>query len=144
MIVIRSFWQRPSVRFLVCGGLAALVNWAVRFPLSKVMPFSAAVLVALIIGMCAGFLLYRTFVWNRSHRSLSAQIGMFIAVNSVNALGILAISSLLILALRHTSLHPELAEATAHAIGIAAGAVANFFGHSRLTFGGVKPVTPYG
>ena len=33
-----------SLRFLLAGGLATLVNWLIRFPLSLILPFDAAVL----------------------------------------------------------------------------------------------------
>ncbi len=133
---LAQFWARPSTRFLLCGGFAAFVNWATRFPLSWVMPFPAAILVALAIGMTVGFVLYRSLVWPHSARSLLAQIGTFVAVNSVNAAGILVVSIVLANLLGHTSLSRPVAEGLAHAAGIALGAVANFIGHGRFTFAG--------
>ena len=129
-----SVFQKPAVRFLLCGGLAAFINWAARFPLSLVLPFWLAVLAALAIGMVCGFYLYRAWVWPRSDAPLHVLAGRFVAVNLVNAVAILAITGLAAEALRVQAADPALAEAAAHAFGIAAGAVLNYFAHARFTF----------
>jgi energy-coupling factor transport system substrate-specific component len=131
--------SRPSVRFLVCGGIAAAVNWLARFPLSLVLPFEAAVLAALGVGMVCGFLLYRRFVWPEPDVPLFRLVGRFIAVNLVNAAGILVVTLLLAMLLGKTGAPLWLAEGAAHAIGIAAGAVLNYVGHSRITFAKSPP-----
>lgn len=129
-----GFLQKPAVRFLICGGLAAFVNWAARFPLSLVLPFWLAVLAALAIGMVCGFFLYRALVWPRSDAPLHVLAGRFVAVNMLNAVAILAVTALAAEALRASAAEPALAQAAAHAFGIAAGAVLNYFGHARFTF----------
>ena len=126
--------RRPGVRFLFCGGLAAFVNWAARFPLSLVLPFWMAVLGALAVGMLCGFFLYRSLVWPHSNVPLTVQAWRFIAVNAVNAATILLVTMLAVAALQALAVAPATAEAAAHAFGIAAGAVLNYFGHARFTF----------
>ena len=59
------------------------MNWLVRFPLSMFMPYAAAVTTATVIGMVAGFILYRSLVFHGSQRSLWLQIRDFIGVNIV-------------------------------------------------------------
>ncbi len=50
--------QLPQgARFLIAGGFAAAVNWAVRFPLSLLMPYAAAVIAAGALGMGVGFVI---------------------------------------------------------------------------------------
>ncbi|TNC12113.1 GtrA family protein [Methylobacterium terricola] len=126
------------VRFLVAGGSAAAINWLARILLSLVMPFWASMLVAYGIGMAAGFWLYRTFVFRgASTGPLPRQAAVFVAVNAVGAGVVLGVSAALVAGL--AALVPVLplpaAEALGHGVGIAAGAVSNYFGHQILTFG---------
>lgn len=61
-----------SLRFVLAGGVAAAINWLVRFPLSALMAFLPAVLLASAIGMLAGFIAYRTFGFPGSKRPMHA------------------------------------------------------------------------
>lgn len=128
--------QLPQgLRFLLAGGFAAAVNWAVRFPLSLILPYVLAVLAATAIGMAVGFAVYRHFVFPTSGRAPSRQLRDFIAVN-VCAMAVVAAVAVLfkdgLFPLIGLALAPE---AVAHAIGIAAGALVNFIGHRHVTFG---------
>lgn len=122
------------VRFLLLGGLAAGINWVVRFPLALIMPFSASVLVAQFIGFCAGFTLYRTYVFPGSSRPLLEQTATFLAVNLVGAAIVLAVATTLLALLGPTGWPDFVREGLAHGFAIGVGAVANFFGHKLLTF----------
>jgi putative flippase GtrA len=128
-------WERDErARFLVAGGLAALVNWLARFPFDLVVPFEAAVILATAVGMTCGFLLYRAWVFPGSDRSLIVQVRDFVLVNLIGIAVMVAVA----IALRSFLLAaavPELAAAaTAHAVGIGIGAAANFLGHRHITF----------
>ncbi|WP_246018369.1 GtrA family protein [Pelagibacterium montanilacus] len=134
------------VRFLLLGGLAAAINWVARFPLSMAMPFPAAVFVAYMIGMSAGFVLYRRYVFPGSHLPIGTQIGLFLGVNAVGAVVVMGCA----LALLHGVL-PAIGwtsypEAIAHGLAIGIGAVVNFIGHKFLTFrvrrSSTAPATP--
>ncbi|CAO4153388.1 hypothetical protein LPLAFNJD_LOCUS3931 [Methylorubrum aminovorans] len=130
------------VRFLIAGGTATAINWLARIPLSLVMPFEAALLAAYGLGMVASFWLYRAFVFQVSRGSLRGQVFLFLAVNAVGAGVVLAVSTTLLDGL--TAMLPDLArsiaEALAHGVGIASGAVANYLGHRLLTFAsGARP-----
>lgn len=123
-----------AVRFLLLGGLAAAINWLVRFPLSLVMPFPAAVFVAYLIGMTAGFTLYRAYVFPGSSLPIGLQVGLFLVVNAAGAAMVMGVS----LGLLH-AVFPAIGmafqpEAIAHGIGIGVGAAGNFLGHKYLTF----------
>ncbi len=121
-------------RFLLAGGFAAGVNWLVRFPLSVVLPYGAAVILAGAIGMTVGFVIYRYYVFPGSSRTAAQQVGGFVAVNLVGMAVVAAVAVILkdglfpLIGLRFAS------EAIAHAVGIGAGAVANFVGHRNMTF----------
>lgn len=122
------------VRFLLLGGTAAAINWAVRFPLSLFMPFPAAVFLAYLVGMMAGFSLYRAYVFPGSSLPLGVQIGLFLAVNLVGAAVVLGVSIALLEWLLPALGWLLFPEAVAHGTGIAVGAAINFVGHKYLTF----------
>ena len=122
------------VRFLLAGGFASGVSWASRFLFNTVMPFALAVATATALGMVIGFLIYRSFVFPGSSRSLAAQPGSEergegIGGRSPGAASHFARDGLL-MPLGLT----EIAAPAAHAIGIMAGAVANYVGHKTVTF----------
>lgn len=127
------------VRFLLLGGTAAAINWIVRFPLSLAMPFPAAVFVAYLIGMMAGFTLYRAYVFPGSLLPLKIQITLFLIVNAIGAAIVMGVSILLLDRVFPAIDLTFFPEALAHGTGIAVGAAANFVGHKYLTF----RVTPF-
>ncbi len=131
----RDALATPQARFLVAGTIASLVNWLARFPLEHVMPFAAAVLGAMVIGMLCGFLLYDRWVFPGSDRPLTAKIRDFVAVNIASQ----AIMFVVSVGVRELLLLAEwsvmIAGAAAHLIGIAAGAFFSYFGHRSITFG---------
>lgn len=124
----------PLIAFLICGTLAAAINWFARMILSLWMSFGLAVVIAYGIGMLAGFVLYRRYVWTTSARSLTGQIIAFIGINIavaglvlLTALGLVELGGLLIG-------RTPLVEAIAHGSAIAAGAAANYVAHREITF----------
>ena len=131
---MKAILDHVASRFLLCGGLAAAINWLARIALSRIMPFEGAILIAYGIGMLAGFLLYRLFVWRDRTVSWRRQVLAFIAVNGVGAIVVLAVAmALLRIGLAVLSNAPAV-EAVAHGAAIAVGAIVNFIGHNYLTF----------
>jgi putative flippase GtrA len=130
-----------SVRFLVAGGFAALVNWLARFPLSLFLPFPAAVAAATAVGMCVGFVSYRHFVFPGSDRAVAHQLRDFVLINLVS-MGIVTCVAVVFadVVLPRAGLVWHV-EAIAHAIGIAVGAVVNFYAHRLISF---RPSAPNG
>lgn len=125
---------RQVFRFLLTGGLAAAINWLVRFPLSMVLPMPWAILGAYVIGMSAGYHLYRSYVFERSDRSIRQQIAAFIAVNLAGAVVVLGLTYGFV-ALQPDGRYPEMIrEGIAHGFAIGIGAIVNFLGHKFLTF----------
>jgi putative flippase GtrA len=128
-------WEKDErFRFLVAGGLAALLNWLARFPLDLMMPFEASVVLAMAIGMVCGFLLYRAWVFPGSDRPLIVQVRDFVLVNLIGQAVMVAVSIVLRWILLAASLREIVAPAVAHAAGISIGAAANFLGHRHITF----------
>jgi energy-coupling factor transport system substrate-specific component len=133
-ILVRRALGRAEGRFLVAGGIAALVNWLARFPIELVLPYFVALLVATAIGMTCGFLLYRGWVFPGSSRPMAGQIRDFVLVNLAGQASMLAVATVAreLMLLAHVEI--RLAGATAHALGIAIGAVVNYLGHRDVTF----------
>ena len=131
----RNALAGPQGKFLVAGAGASLVNWLARFPLEYVMPFAAAVLGAMVVGMICGFLLYDQWVFPGSVRPLARKIRDFVAVNIASQAVMFVVSigvrELLLLA----DWSVTVAGAAAHLIGIAMGAFFSYFGHRSITFG---------
>jgi energy-coupling factor transport system substrate-specific component len=130
------FFKSEVARFLIAGGSAALINWLARIGFSQLLPLDQAILLAYGIGMLAGFLLYRSFVFESAIGTLSRQITIFLGVNLVGAVVVVAAT----LALKGLALSilprmdASFAEALAHGAAIGIGAVSNYFGHRLLTF----------
>jgi energy-coupling factor transport system substrate-specific component len=120
--------------FLVCGGLAAAINWGARIALSPWLGFELSVVAAYAIGMIAGFILYRRFVWPDSGISARDQAAPFIGVNAASAVVVFLISVGLAALGGWLFGRTPAIEALAHGAGIAAGAVANYIGHGKFTF----------
>ena len=122
------------VRFLVCGGIAAALNWASRFAWNTVMPFSLAVLAAYVTGMVVAFLLFREFVFERGSTGTSEQVRNFVIVNIVGMAATWALANLLVYwALPAAGVTNDV-EAIGHGIAIFAPVVTSWFGHRFLTF----------
>jgi len=104
------------------------------------LPFDLAVLFAYFIGMSAGFVLYRTYVFPGSTRPLGEQSGIFILVNLCGAAIVLGSTWALLNILTNATPWPvALNEALSHGAAIGIGAIANFFGHKSVTFARHEP-----
>jgi putative flippase GtrA len=122
------------LRFFVTSGAAALVNISVRIPLGWVMPYSASIVVAYLIGMSTAFALARTFVFRPEPGNAKTEFLRFAAVNVVGLLQVLAVS----LALK-VVLFPRLgftwhAETVAHIIGVGSPAFTSYYAHKFFSF----------
>jgi putative flippase GtrA len=123
-----------ATKFLICGGIAAFVNWAARIALAAAMPFATAVIVAYLIGMSVGFALYRNVVWADRGPSLSDQVVGFVVVNALSAAVVLVVAVGLRAAMSAVAGPGAMIDAAAHGTAIGVGAVANFIGHRTVTF----------
>lgn len=122
---------RRFVLFVASGGCAAAVNWLSRFPLAHFMSFSAAVVVAYMIGMVVAFALYSQYVFPASRKPFAAQFRFFLLVNLAGIAQVLAVSMVLIYyAFPAIGFSESLAEAIGHGIAIAVPTVPSYFGHN--------------
>jgi putative flippase GtrA len=122
------------VQFLLVGGLAALVNFVSRILINHFVSYSAAVVLAYVVGMSTAFLLSKYFVFEQSGRHHLHELRDFTLVNLVAIPQVWGISvglaEYVFPAIGYTLYAPELA----HLIGLAVPAVTSYFGHKYFSF----------
>ncbi len=122
------------LKFLVTGGIAALVNLLSRYALNHVMSFEAAVVAAYLLGMATAYLLARRFVFDASGRSMASEVRRFVLVNLV-ALGFVWVISVGLARVAFPAIGMTWhADDIAHLIGVLAPAVTSYVGHRFYTF----------
>ena len=120
---------------MLVGGLAAAVNWLSRITLSgQGISFEVAVVVAYIFGMVTAYLLSRVFVFEKTGRSLAAEVTRFTLVNLVALVVVFVVSvTLERWALPAMGWTWRVAE-VAHGIGVLSPIVTSYLGHRYFTF----------
>lgn len=121
-------------RFLVAGGVAALVNMASRYLLDYLMPYVPSIVVAYLIGMLTAFLLNRRFVFLGAGNALAQQVFWFSAVNVAALIQTILVSLLLSRWLLPWIGWAWQSETIAHVIGVIVPVFTSYIGHQRLTF----------
>ena len=120
-------------RFLGIGGIAALANLCSRYLFNYVMPFEVAVVLAYMVGMLIGYVLFQRMLFGGGDIE-ARRVMRFIWVNMFGATLAWAGSSIMarqILPALGLTWHPyELA----HLCGVAAPAITSFFLHKYYTF----------
>jgi putative flippase GtrA len=124
------------VRFLITGGLAAAVNLFSRYQLNKVLSFEIAVALSFPLGVLTAYVLARVFVFQTSGRSVAAEFKRFTIVNVFSLILVWAISVVLARCVFPAANFRWHADDIAHFVGVAAPAVASYFGHRGYTFAG--------
>ena len=126
--------MKQFVKFLLCGGLAAGLNWASRFLFSIWMPFEYAVVAAFFVGLISGFLMMRLYVFDGKEKPVMPQASKYAFINMLALVQTLIISVVLarwVLPAWGVVVH---AEALAHLAGVLMPVVTSYFGHKLLTF----------
>lgn len=122
------------LKFLVAGGIAALVNMGSRYMLNYAMRFEIAVVVAYLFGFVTAYTLSRLFVFEASGRSRRTEIRRFAIVN-VFSLGVVWVVSVGLARVVFPALNFTWhVEDISHVIGVLAPAVTSYFGHRFYTF----------
>ena len=122
------------IKFLLCGGLAASLNWASRFLFSLWMPFEYAVVAAFFVGLSSGYILMRLYVFETKQASAVLQVSKYVAVNMLALVQTLLISVLLLHWVLPGMGIIDYADATAHLVGVLVPVVTSYFGHKLITF----------
>jgi putative flippase GtrA len=122
------------LRFLIAGGIAALVNIASRVLLDMVMAYEIAIVVAYAIGMTCAFLLNRRYVFPPSRFRPHQEYARFAFVNLLAVVQVWIVSVGLA-----RYIFPGLgfdwhAETVAHVIGVMVPVLTSYLGHRHFSF----------
>jgi len=132
--MIDAFASKQFVGFLLTGGTAAAVNFGSRILLNRWMDYSAAIIVAYLIGMATAFVLARLFVFKQSTQALHRSAGFFVLINVFAIFQTWLVSIILarhlLPALGVNRFAPEIA----HAIGVMVPVFSSYLGHKRWSF----------
>ena len=126
--------RREFLRFLITGGVAALVNVVSRVGFSQLLRFELAVLLAYGVGMLTAYVLARKFVFLQSRTSVRRSFAAFALVNLFAVLQTWLVS----VGLRNWLLPllgiVVLRDLIAHGIGVAVPVLSSYFGHKHISF----------
>jgi len=99
------------------------------------MPFSAAVVVAYIVGMAIAFALFARFVFPASPRPIADQVKFFVIVNVAGIAQVWVVSMALVYwAFPTIGFIGPFAQPLGHAIAIGVPTFSSYLGHKFLTF----------
>ncbi len=128
---------RPSfaefAQFVAIGGGAALANLVARYFLNFFMPFEVAVVLAYMVGMVVGFLLFRKFVFAKQDFK-PRSIMRFTWVNIFGATLAWAVSTVMARQFLPAIGWNWRPFEVAHLAGVAAPAISSYFLHKYYTF----------
>lgn len=122
------------IRFVLTGGVAAIVNLVSRYLLNFIMSFAIAVAVAYLFGMVTAYALGRLFVFERSGRSMADELWRFTLVNVFAAAQVWVISVGLgeyAFPASGFRWHPL---DVAHLIGVSVPVFTSYLGHRHFSF----------
>ena len=132
---LAKFIEKPFVRFVLLGGVAAGVNWGSRFFWSLCMPFAWAVPVAYVTGMVVAFYLFKTYVFPKSGRGLHEQVVGFVLVILLGIVQVWIVSVVLAeWVLPWVGFPTFWAETVGHGVAILVPVFTSFIGHKHLSF----------
>ncbi|EHK66868.1 GtrA family protein [Achromobacter arsenitoxydans] len=133
--VIKQFYSRQFISFLLAGGLAALVNIGSRIVYSQWVNFSWAIVFAYVTGLITGFVLTKVFVFKGATQALHRSILFFVLVNVVAAAQTWLISmGLAYYVLPAMSVPEGYVENISHVIGVIFPVFTSYIGHKRWSF----------
>jgi putative flippase GtrA len=132
--IVATSERTRFIRFLAVGGFAAVVNVTARYLLNFAMGYSAAIVVAYLIGMTTAFILSKRLVFERSSLGTRIELLRFALVNVAAIAQVWAVS----IGLAEWLL-PWMGIETyrydiAHIIGVAVPAVTSYLGHKHYSF----------
>lgn len=136
-LVLKTYFSKQFVTYILCGGLAAATQIAVRYGLEQYASFSLAVLLSYFCGMFVALVLYRFFVFDARATRMRRQFILFslayiafLPLTWVVSVG--AESALLV------SFPPVESRLLAHSLGVSLPVVLNFAFNKFVTFRNLK------
>ncbi|MRG55126.1 GtrA family protein [Phyllobacterium sp. SYP-B3895] len=126
----------PFVRFVISGGIAAAINILSRIAFSQFLPFSAAIVLAFLVGMTTAFILMKQFVFEESGNSTGNEYVRFGLVNLVALLQVWLVSIILARWLFPAINYNWHVDTTAHVVGVLSPVLTSYVAHKSFTFAG--------
>lgn len=121
-------------RFLLAGGLAALVNILSRILLNFFMPYTSAIVLAYVCGMTIAYVLNKLFVFAPSGRAVHDEYLRFTIVNLASLAQVWLVSvGLAFYVFPWIGLDWH-AETLAHIVAVIVPALSSYFGHRHFSF----------
>lgn len=133
--MIRHFFSRQFLGFLVAGGCAALLHWLSRILLSLWLPFQWAVVLAYFVGMAVAFFLNSVFVFPNSPRPRIVQARDFALTNLAFFPVVWAVSIYVNVALKNLGITNH-SEEIAHGFAISLPIAGTFLIYKLIAFKG--------
>ena len=134
--VLSLYLSRQFGRFLIAGGLAALLHWLSRFAFNLFMSYALAIVAAYAVGMAVAFALNKRYVFPYSRQPLAAEMSFFVLFN-VAAFPFVWVAAYVLGELVFPGFLPrQLALALAHGCAVALPVLVNFVLHKSITFRG--------
>ncbi len=132
--MIKQFFSRQFIAFLLTGGAAAAVNFGSRIIYNQWTGFSTAVILAYITGMITAFVLAKLFVFKDSQQSVHKSALIFTLVNLVAVLQTWGVSIGLAYYVLPTLGVTAYVKEIAHAAGVTFPVFTSYLGHKHLSF----------
>ena len=131
---VREFFSTEFVRFIIVGGVAALVNFLSRIVFSIAVTYPAAIVSSYVLGMVTAYVLSRRFVFSVSGSKHRRAISYFALVNAVAVVQTLVVSLLLARLILPWVGVSAFREEIAHFVGICVPVFSSYLGHKHWTF----------
>jgi putative flippase GtrA len=127
------------LRFVLAGGLAAIVNFGSRFVYSVMVDFRIAVVLAFFTGLGTAYLLTKRYVFIASRNPVAHELGWFFVVNMFGLAQTWGLSVYLAEYFLQGRINPSTysqatIQAASHFVGILLPIFTSFIGHKYLTF----------
>ena len=132
--MIKQFFSKQFIGFLITGGIAAIVNFLSRIFYNQYCSFSASVIFAYLTGMVTAFILAKMFVFKSSMQTITHSAIIFSLVNVLAAAQTWVISMTLNFYILPALGFEKYVAEIASAVGIAFPVFTSYLGHKRWSF----------
>ena len=131
---MKFFDSKEFLRFLLTGGIAAIVNFLSRIFFNLWFDFSTSVYLAFVAGIITAFFLKKEFVFARGRQPIAHSIGFFILVNIIGFIQTLAVTMVCFYYVLPYLGIVKMAHEISHALGLIAPIITSYIGHKKLSF----------
>jgi len=131
---MKYFDSKEFLRFLLTGGIAAIVNFLSRIFFNLWFDFSTSVYLAFVAGMVTAFFLKKQFVYTEGRQPITYSIGFFIVVNIIGFLQTLVVTMVCFYYVLPYLGIVKMAHEISHALGLIAPIITSYIGHKKLSF----------